>query len=152
MVYSSNIHLPEGFVIRDFIPDDFQAVENFWNENGLGGLHRGDTPEIIQETLNAGGHLILMLHNDGTITGTSWMTNDRRRTYLHHFGIDKQWRGRGLSKVLLEKSLSLAAKDGFQIKIEVHRENLTALNLYKKAGFRYLGDYDVYMIRDLSDI
>lgn len=152
MAYSSNVNLPEGFVIRDFTTDDFQAVEKFWNENGLGGLHRGDTLNIIEDTLNAGGHLILMLDGDGIIAGTSWMTNDHRRTYLHHFGIAKTWRGKGLSKLLLEKSLQLAVKDGFQIKIEVHRENLVAFNLYKKAGFSYLGDYDVYMIRDLSDI
>ncbi|MHC1774614.1 MAG: N-acetyltransferase family protein [Lentimicrobium sp.] len=152
MAYSSKVNLPEGFVIRDFTSDDFRAVEKFWNENGLGGLHRGDSLKIIEDSLNAGGHLILMLDAKGIIAGTSWMTNDRRRTYLHHFGIAKTWRGNGLAKILLEKSLQLAVKDGFQIKIEVHRENLVALNLYKEAGFSYLGDYDVYMIRDLSDI
>jgi ribosomal protein S18 acetylase RimI-like enzyme len=152
VAYSSNANLPEGFAIRNFEPDDFLAVEKFWNESGLGGLHRGDSLKIIEDTLNSGGHLLVMLDGEGSVAGTSWMTNDHRRTYLHHFGIAKMWRGNGLSKVLLEKSLRIAAEDGFQIKIEVHRENHIALNLYKDAGFSYLGDYDVYMIRDLSDI
>lgn len=152
MAYSSNAVLPAGFVIRDFTQADYPAVEIFWNANGLGGRHRGDTLNIIEDTLNAGGHLLVMTDEKGIVAGTSWMTNDCRRTYLHHFGISEPWRGKGLSKILLEKSLYLAEKDGFQIKIEVHRENHVALNLYRKAGFKYLGDYDVYMIRDLSVI
>lgn len=152
MAYSSDTVLPEGFGIRGFSAADYPAVESFWNANGLGGKHRGDTLAVIQDTLNNGGHLLVLSDANGNIAGTSWLTNDHRRTYLHHFGISEKWRGKGLSKILLGESLLLAAKDGFQIKIEVHRENLIALNLYKKAGFRYLGDYDVYMIRDLSVI
>lgn len=150
MVYSSKMALPEGFIIRKYRETDYPDVETFWNRNGLGGSHRGDSIQIVENTLEAGGHLLLMLSTNGEIAGTSWLTNDRRRTYLHHFGIAENFRGKGLSKILLEQSLTLAAQDGFQIKIEVHRDNLPALNLYKQAGFKYLGDYDVYMIRDFS--
>jgi ribosomal protein S18 acetylase RimI-like enzyme len=38
------------------------------------------------------------------------------------------------------------------IKLEVHKDNVKALGLYKKAGFGYLGDYHVYIIRDISAI
>lgn len=151
MVYLSNKELPSGFEIRNYRPSDFYAVDLFWNENGLGGKHRGDTAQIVDDTLNAGGHLLCMFDIDGQLIATSWLTNDRRRTYLHHFGIAKAWRGKGLANILLEKSLKLAYQDGYQIKIEVHRENEIALNLYAKAGFKYLGDYDVYMIRELQD-
>jgi len=152
VVYLSNTVLPEGFVIRNYQQSDYPEVESFWNKNGLGGSHRGDSLQIVKDTLATGGHLLIMIDSDGEIAGTSWLTNDRRRTYLHHFGIADSWRGKGLSKILLEETLCIAAKDGFQIKIEVHRDNLPALNLYKKAGFQYLGDYDVYMIRDLSQL
>ena len=40
---------------------------------------------------------------------------------------------------------------GFQVKLEVHVTNLKAINLYKKYGFEYLGDYKVYIIRDIND-
>jgi ribosomal protein S18 acetylase RimI-like enzyme len=41
---------------------------------------------------------------------------------------------------------------GLQIKLEVHQSNERAINFYKKAGFKRLGDYDVYIIRDLQEI
>ena len=142
----------DGFFVRDYQPVDFDEVESFWNANGLGGRHRGDTASTIQETLDAGGHLLLLCNDSAEIIGTSWLTNDKRRTYLHHFGISEPYRGKGLSKILLEASLKLAAKDGYQLKIEVHRNNHIALNLYESAGFKPLGDYDVFIIRDMASL
>jgi ribosomal protein S18 acetylase RimI-like enzyme len=77
------------------------------------------------------------------------MTIDGRRNYLHHFGIKEEYQGRGLGKMLLDASLTFAREKGLQLKIEVHRENRRALDLYASHGFKYLGDYDVYIIRDI---
>lgn len=138
--------------IRDYKPGDFPEVEDFWKRNGLGGSHRGDTEVILNNTLESGGHLLLLCTGNGEIIGTSWLTNDKRRTYLHHFGIEENYRGQGLSKILLNASLERAARDGYQIKIEVHRDNHLALKLYESAGFKALGEYDVYMIRDIANL
>lgn len=144
--------LPEGIIIRDYRSGDFVHIEQFWEENGLGGRVRGDDAAVIEQTLKSGGHLLLMEDEKAGIIGTSWLTNDKRRTYLHHFGIAEPFRRRGLGDTLLKASLEIARKDGHQIKIEVHRNNLPALRLYQKAGFSYLGDYDVFIIRNLNDI
>ncbi|HOP12505.1 MAG TPA: GNAT family N-acetyltransferase [Lentimicrobium sp.] len=143
--------LPEGFSIRNYEAADYAAVEKFWNDNGLGGAHRGDNAAVVEQTLKAGGHLLLLVSNEGKLAGTSWMTNDKRRTYLHHFGIAEPFRRLGLATCLLNASLEIAWTDGFQIKIEVHRDNLPAQLLYKKAGFTFLGDYDVLIIRNIHE-
>jgi hypothetical protein len=31
----------------------------------------------------------------------------------------------------------------------VHRENARAIDLYERGGFQRLGDYDVYIVRDV---
>jgi ribosomal protein S18 acetylase RimI-like enzyme len=90
--------------------------------------------------------------SDGSICGTSWMTFDGRRIHLHHFGILPEYQGNGLSKILLKHSLEFVKKKGYQVKLEVHNSNNKAKELYKKAGFSYLGDYDIYIIRDLSKL
>lgn len=141
------------FFVRDYQPSDYEEVEKFWNDTGLGGKHRGDDSLIIDQTLAAGGHLLLLICSEnGKIVGTSWLTNDKRRTYLHHFGIDTPYRGRHLSRILLKASFQRAIKDGYQIKIEVHRKNEVALRLYETSGFKPLGEYDVFIIRDLSQL
>jgi ribosomal-protein-alanine N-acetyltransferase len=98
---------------------------------------------------------MLVMYDDGpaqNITGTSWLTFDGRRLHLHHFGIDPAYQGRGLAKELLRETLRFVKKKGYQVKLEVHVSNTVAIELYKKAGFEYLGDYDIYIIRDIQSI
>ncbi len=124
-----------------------------WLATGMGGAARGDTQQIVNASIIAGGKLIVMcLANSHEIIGSSWITNDSRRLYLHHFGILPEYQGLGLSKHLLKESLAFAKEKQMQIKLEVHNENTLAIELYKKIGFTFLGDYDVYIIRDIESI
>ena len=141
------------FFIRDYSTDDYQEMIRLWESLGLGGAHRGDDPTIIQRTIEMGGKLLLMFEKHTNIMiGTSWLTVDGRRVYLHHFGIHADFQGKKLADPLLEASLKFAKSTGLQIKLEVHKNNEKALGLYQKAGFTYLGDYYVYIIRDISAI
>jgi len=139
-----------NFTIRDYLSSDYTEIVALWEKVGLGATHRGDSQEVIEKTLKIGGRMLVMVvPESGEIIGTSWLTVDGRRTYLHHFGIAASWQGKGLSKPLLEASLEIARQIGFQLKLEVHKDNFKAVTLYKSAGFSYLGDYDVYIIRDI---
>jgi len=139
--------------IRNYEEKDFSRVAELWEQTGISTPGRGDTAAVIRGTLRHGGRLLLLVDKArDTVIGTSWLTNDGRRLYLHHFAIDPEFQGRGLSKPLLRASLRVAGETGLQIKLEVHQDNEKALGLYKNAGFQRLGDYDVYIIRDLSEI
>ncbi|HBS85649.1 MAG: hypothetical protein A2W91_14200 [Bacteroidetes bacterium GWF2_38_335] len=141
------------YIIRDYVPADFAEMAEMWKLTGLGNPARGDGPEVIEKTLKCGGKMLIMTQADTKrVIGCSWLTNDGRRIYLHHFGIHPDFQGRGLSKPLLAESLKFAKEMKMQIKLEVHRENTTAVNLYKKGGFNYLGDYHVYIVRDIEKI
>ncbi len=140
-----------GFYIREFSESDYLEIVRLWESLGLGGAHRGDDLQIINHTVKMGGQLLLLVEKGSEIIiGTSWLTVDGRRTYLHHFGIRADFQGNGLAKMLLNESLRQAKKFGTQIKLEVHKDNLKALGLYTKVGFTYLGDYNTYIIRDIS--
>jgi len=139
------------FNIRNYRKGDFKEIMDLWIATDLGRPERGDNKKIIEESIIMGGSLLVMEEKaSGKVTGTSWMTFDGRRIHLHHFGILPEYQGIGLSKPLLEESLRFVRKKGYQVKIEVHRKNLKAISLYKKAGFEYLGDYDVYIIRKID--
>lgn len=137
--------------LREYKASDYDALNNLWNLTGMGGSQRGDHAEIIDRSLETGGVLYIMTDQNKLI-GSSWITYDGRRLYLHHFAIHPDWQGKGLSKKLIKASLGFAKKEDIQIKLEVHKDNKVATDLYKKYGFQYLGDYDVYIIRDLNKI
>ena len=143
----------QDFILRDYRKSDFPALSSLWESTGLGGAHRGDDNDVILKTLQSGGKLLILeKSSDSEIIGSSWLTNDSRRIYLHHFGISPGYQGKGLAKPLLKASVEYARSLNLQLKIEVHRQNTVALNLYKKFGFNYLGDYDVYIIRKFEGV
>lgn len=140
-------------IFRDYHPDDYKDLVSFWEELDLTGPERGDTSEIISQTLTTGGKLLLMIDPaEQVVVGSSWMTFDGRRIYMHHFGIKKSHQKKGLGTLLAKESLKFIKQNGSQVKLEVHKGNIAAKALYEKAGFFAFTDYDIYMIRDLYKI
>lgn len=137
------------FLIRDFRNEDFDAVNHIWEETGVGGSQRGDNLNVIISTIEHGGKmLILEQKSTGSIAGIAWLTNDFRRIYLHHFCISTKFQGKHLAHILCEECIKFAEHKKLQIKLEVHRNNSKAISLYEKHGFKFLGDYLVYIIRN----
>ena len=92
--------------------------------------------------------MIMEEKSTGLVVGTSWITWDGRRLYLHHFAIRPDLQGKGLGRLLALKSLEFAREKDAPMKLEVHHSNQTAIDLYKSLGFEVFEDYDIYMILD----
>ncbi len=149
----ANEKMHNDLLIRDYLEEDYDEIVNLWSLTDMGNPARGDSRETVTRTIQMGGKLLVMVSKPtGKICGTSWMTYDGRRILLHHFGILHEFQGKGLSKILLGESLRFVKSKGTQIKLEVHSDNLKAVNLYRKFGFKLLGDFDVYIIRDVSNL
>jgi ribosomal-protein-alanine N-acetyltransferase len=139
--------------VRNYRDGDFDQVAYLWDLTDMGNRSRADNHQTIEDSIRIGGTmLILEKIGSGNVCGTSWMTFDGRRIHLHHFGISPDYQGKGLAKILLGASLEFVKTKGYQVKLEVHKSNFKAISLYEKAGFEYLGDYDIYIIRDISKI
>jgi len=142
-----------NYIIRDYCNDDFSSLNELWQETGLGGSQRGDNAEIIAHSIKLGGKLILLENTETKeIFGSSWMTFDGRRIHLHHIGVKPSYQNKGFGKMLTKESLKFAKEKNYQIKLEVHQTNKKAIEIYKKLGFTFLGDYDVYIVRELDSI
>jgi len=143
----------QNYNIRDYSNGDFEDLNKLWIETGLGGPQRGDNAKIISHSIELGGKLILLENtNTKEIFGSSWITFDGRRLHLHHIGVLPNYQNKGFGKLLTQESLKFAKEKGYQIKLEVHQSNKKAIEIYKKLGFTFLGDYDVYIVRDLNSI
>ncbi|MBP7865897.1 MAG: GNAT family N-acetyltransferase [Acidobacteria bacterium] len=129
----------------DFRADLYGEIAELWRLTGVGRPERGDDLARIQHTLRNGGKMICALEG-GKVVGTSWLTQDGRRVYVHHMAVHPSHQGRGIGRRLLAASLEAAAALGLQVKLEVHQDNAAALRIYRDAGFVTLEGY-VSMIR-----
>ncbi|MCX6257230.1 MAG: GNAT family N-acetyltransferase [Bacteroidia bacterium] len=137
-------------IIREYRKGDFPEIMELWKITGLGNPQRCDNEDVIEKTITLGGKFLVM-ETDGKIIGTSWLSNDGRRIYLHHFGILPEFRRKGCGKLLLIESLKYIKQLNMQVKLEVHLQNYAAIELYKSAGFEYLNDYTVMIKRKVNE-
>jgi ribosomal protein S18 acetylase RimI-like enzyme len=134
--------------IRDYLPNDFSDIMDLWRLVDMAGKERADSNDSILRTVQNGGKFIIMEIN-GKIIGTSWMTHDFRRSYLHHFCVHPNEQSKGYGNILMEESMKFLKEMSYQVKLEVHKENYKALNLYRKFGFIDFPDYEPMMNRTL---
>ncbi len=127
--------------IRDYRDGDFPAIRRLWERSGIYDPERGDDAASIRECNARGGSFLVICKENGTIVGSSWLTHDGRRLFLHHFCIDPICQGQGLGRQLAEASLSYARKIKRPVKLEVRRDNEAARALYEKLGFTTYEDY-----------
>ena len=85
---------------------------------------------------------------DGEIIGTASLNRKPKR--MHHrgeFGISlkKAWWGCGAASALAEAILAFARDNGFeQLNLEVRSDNIRAIRLYEKYGFRKLCTFPAF--------
>ncbi len=147
LLYEPQIH------IREYQASDCDELVDLWQLTGLDYPERGDDRSTIEECNRQGGKLLVMIHEPSNqLIGSSWMTCDGRRIFMHHFGIRPEYQNRGLGKKLLKESMKFIKSKGKQVKLEVHKESQAAKHIYESAGFCAFPDYYIYMIRNFDEI
>lgn len=88
---------------------------------------------------------------NGNIAGYSQIIVENKplvKPYIVNFGIDSNYRNKGLSKQLLYYTLHLLVQKGFRkAYITVDSDNRKAYNLYKKAGFEKVNTMISYLYK-----
>ena len=99
-----------------------------WKKDDFLGLIRDNNSEYI------------VVYCDGIPVGTAGYTFNGFEGYINNVVIDKSFRGRGISKVLMEELLkSGRGKNINEFTLEVRVSNIPAVKLYESLGFKSEG-------------
>lgn len=112
-------------IIKDRLQEEF---DEFW------------TPGVLFSELKNENTKYIVVKENNNILGFAgiWITPDT--VELNNIVIKKDSRGKGYSKVLLEKLIEISKETSREIfTLEVSEENAVAINLYKKYGFEKVG-------------
>lgn len=112
-------------IIKDRLQEEF---DEFW------------TPGVLLSELKNENTKYIVLKENNNIVGFAgiWITPDT--VELNNIVIKKDSRGKGYSKILLEKLIEISEETSREIfTLEVSEENIVAINLYKKYGFEKVG-------------
>jgi ribosomal protein S18 acetylase RimI-like enzyme len=116
---------------------DYQDAYALWKSTEGMGLSSADTREGIEAFLTRNPGLSLVARLDRQLIGTVLCGHDGRRGYLHHLAVDRQHRGRGLGRRLVEMCLTRLASIGIQkCHIFLHRDNEQGRHFWQKVGWK----------------
>ena len=90
------------------------------------------------------GEIRMIALDDASVVGWCDIEVPEREGFCHigrlGMGILKDFRGQGLGRVLLEKTLAIAKEQNLErIELEVYASNVSAIGLYKTFGFQLEG-------------
>ncbi|MEJ5021892.1 GNAT family N-acetyltransferase [Ochrobactrum vermis] len=89
----------------------------------------------FQRDLHANKDCVLIAERAGIIAG--WGARVPQSNYISDLWVDPRYHGQGIGRQLLDALMAQILLDGFdEAVIGTHADNLPALNLYKRAGFR----------------
>ncbi|MGI8950730.1 MAG: GNAT family N-acetyltransferase [Chitinophagaceae bacterium] len=96
-----------------------------------------------EKILNDGGYIFLAKIND-EIVGTAGLKKEDKKTYeLVKMAVTAEFQGKGISRILMDKCID-TAKLLYAKKIVLYSNHQlqTAINLYKKYGFKHVSAHD----------
>ena len=123
--------------IREMISEDLKTIKNilisdfddFWNYN------------ILKEELGSpNSKYIIAKTNDGEIIGFAGIKVLIDTADIMNIVVKKSWRNQGVGNLLLNILISLCKDlNLLSLSLEVNEDNLPAIHLYEKFGFKNIG-------------
>ena len=112
--------------IKEILISDF---DDFWNYN------------ILKEELeSSNSKYIIAKTNDGEIIGFAGIKIILDNADIMNIVVKKSWRNQGVGNLLLSNLISICKISNLSsLSLEVNEDNLPAIHLYEKFGFKQVG-------------
>ncbi len=144
------IRLTEGKGIREIHIDDYDEIHALWERTPGIGLSNADRWGNIQRFLSRNKGMSFCYEEDGKIVGTVLCGHDGRRGHIYHAAVAEEYRGRGIGRLLVERSLKKLKEEGIdKCHLFVYPDNETGNAFWKAIGWTKRGDILVYT-RDIE--
>jgi len=135
--------------IRGFKEDDFKSIMELEKEAFTLDPY---TAEMVRQRISTYSKGFWVAFQNNKLVGyiASWIINEQPIIDTMAVHIENQ--RSGIGSILLNKSLQHFSRKGFKsIELEVRPLNVSAINLYKKFGFKEVGVKKGYYKSDGSD-
>lgn len=134
-------------MIRTFKKGDQKVIAQIENEC----FSSPWSETAISETIENGG-FYTVFEQDGKIVGYAGLQIVLDEGYITNVAVTKEYRGRGIGSALLESLKIIALEKGLRfISLEVRRSNNGAIALYKKHGFKQVGERRNFYLNPTED-
>ena len=139
------IKLDEDNGIRQIHADDYDEIYEIWSRTPGMGLNDADSEADIRKFLLRNKGLSFCYKDDDKIIATILCGHDGRRGYIHHVTVAPKYRGAGIGRELVEKSLQRLKEEGInKCHLFVFADNEPGNAFWRSTGWTKRDDILVY--------
>lgn len=132
-------------VMREIQIADYDDIHALWNSTPEMGLSNADSVHKIEKFLSRNEGLSFCYEKRGRIIGTVLCGHDGRRGYIYHVTVAEEYRGRGIGRALVEKSLIKLSEEGIdKCHLFVFGDNEIGNAFWGSTGWNIRNDIIVY--------
>lgn len=137
------------YTIRQMTIADYDDVYRLWEQTEGLYLEEDDSRESVGVYLERNREFCFIACDDNRIIATLMCGHDGRRGILRHLAVKREYRGRGIARALIAKSLSALGKEGIKkCNTFVMYESVEGLRFWQHMGWYDLeDDYRTMQIR-----
>jgi ribosomal protein S18 acetylase RimI-like enzyme len=152
--YGTSADIDELEKLYDDLNDYLSATTNYpgWikgiypvRENAVAGIE-DNTLFVVRHNGKIVGSVILDHHPDEAYNNVRWKIDaDYSRIFvIRTFVVHPSFLKMGIGRTLMDYSFELAQQSGIKsIRLDVYENNLPAISLYEKCGFKYIDTVDL---------
>lgn len=139
--------------IRTMNIKDFENVYDLWiHTEGMGLNTTDDSRDGITKYLLRNPNTCFVAEDNGKIIGVIMGGHDRRRGFIHHTTVKKEYRGQGIGKKLVDSAMkALEAEDIHKVALVAFDKNVSGNVFWEKIGFTVRDDL-VYRNKNIHQL
>ncbi|MEK3724001.1 GNAT family N-acetyltransferase [Paenibacillus sp. FSL H8-0034] len=128
----------------------YDKIAQLWNRNFGKAVSLGfDSRNRIEAYLIRNPEISTVALLNKEIIGTVLCGHDGRRGTLYHVSVDEEYRGEGIAKKMIERSISILKQEGIDTAVLfAHVENENAVKYWNKNGWPSYPNV-IYHLKDL---
>lgn len=135
----------ENISIHEMQISDYDEAHKLWSNTPGVGLSDADSQENICKFLLRNRGLSFVCRHENIIIGTILCGHDGRRGYIYHVTVAEKYRGRGIGRMLVEKSLQRLKEEGInKCHLFVFRDNIVGNAFWRAQGWTKREDIFAY--------
>ena len=155
--YNRQVRIASEGITFEAVDDDLQIARvaglaaRIWSEYWADKLKEGQTEYMVNKFQSfqpikdsiADGYEYYILKSGGQDIGYTGFNFEEDRVFISKIYLNRDYRGLGLSAQILDMIKARALSEGFhKAYLTVKRDNIQAINAYKRAGFVVSGQAD----------
>jgi N-acetylglutamate synthase len=124
---------------------DYDEAFALWNRIEGMGLSSADEREPLQRYLARNPGMSSVARVDGRTVATVLAGHDGRRGYLHHVAVDPAFRGRGIGRQVVQRSLARLRAEGIErCHLFIFATNESGQSFWRAVGWQERSDLKLF--------